>query len=288
MAHLLMGIYALIAAPFFWPKQGVNWGALAWPLVGNIAGYTLGQIAQIAALRHAEASRVGPLMTSKLLVSGVLVLWFGQPVGGSSTHVTILQWCGVAACLVAGVSINRLGGKMHAKAVIGIAVAAVAFSCSDFCINLMIGALLQQPELHDQRFQASLVAGLLSYLTTGIMAIPLLRFYGSRKAEDWAEAVPFSMVWLGSLVGLYAAFARVGILLGTILQCTRGFITIIFAWAIIHLGHHHIEPHTHRNVLVRRLAAGILMFAGTAMYLMRDGPTFQKMLDAASGSETRK
>ena len=288
LGHFIMGVWALMAVPFLWPAHGINWAVIIWPLLGNLTGYTLGQIFQIRALRHAEASRVGPLMTTKLLFSGLLVLWFGQPVGGSSTHVTVLQWAGVIVCTVAGISINLTGGRMRSQAMWAIAGAAATFSTSDFCINLMIKALLQQPDFADRRFQASMVAGLLSYLSTGIMAVPLLTKYGSRRLGDWAEAVPFSMVWMSSMVGLYAAFARVGILLGTILQCTRGFITIIFAAALMRAGHHHIEPKTHHAVILRRLAAGILMFIGIVMYVVRDRATLDQLLHGPAAATTQK
>ncbi len=220
------------------------------------------------ALKHAEASRVSPLMTSKLILSALLVLLYGQPVGSASRWLTPLQWAGVAMCIVAGISINFTGGRMKTAAIIGIAWSAGSFSLSDWFINRGIAAFTT-PEI--SAYRASLLTGVFGYILTGLIALPLLRRLGSRDPRTWLDSAPFAITWFGAMFGLFTAFALVGIMLGSILQCTRGFITILLGAALMRLGHHHIEPHAPRSVMVRRLAAGLLMFAGITLYVLKDG-----------------
>src|SRR3954469_5896335 len=63
LGHIWMGLLAVIVAPMFWPAAGVPWARIIGPLMFNTLCYGIGQVCQVAALRHAEASRVGPLMS---------------------------------------------------------------------------------------------------------------------------------------------------------------------------------------------------------------------------------
>jgi drug/metabolite transporter (DMT)-like permease len=267
LGHVWMGLFGLLLLPAAWPGGPLPWAAVGPPLALNVVFYICGQLALATALKHAEASRVSPLMTSKLIVSSVLVLMNGQPVGGGARFLTPLQWLAVALCVVAGISINFAGGRMKARAAAAIAAAAVSFSLSDWGINKTIAALLTAPQIDP--LHASLLTESFSYLVTGLLVLPLLPGLGSRRTADWRDAAPFAFTWFVAMIGLFLAFARVGILLGSILQCTRGFITILLAAGIMHLGHHHIEPHAPPRVVLRRLAAGVLMFVGISLYVLR-------------------
>jgi len=88
--------------------------------------------------------------------------------------------------------------------------------------------------------------------------------------SDWKDALPFALTWFAAMLLLFYAFSAVDILLTTILQCTRGFLTIVLAYVVMHWGHHHIEPKMPRWILVQRLAAGVLMFVGISLYVVKD------------------
>ncbi|MEO6595007.1 MAG: hypothetical protein ABIP94_09680, partial [Planctomycetota bacterium] len=277
LAHVWMGLFAIILLPFCWPGAGIWNGALWAQLlpahVLNVVFYTSGMLFMMTALKHAEASRVGPLMTSKLIMASILVMCFGQPVGDTTRFLTPMRWVAVAMCLAAGLAISLSGGRMKVKALLAIGAAASSYGVSDYGINLTIKSFLTVPGV--TAFQASLLTQVLIYLTFLLIGLLLLGWCGSRDAVDWRDAMPFAVTWFGAMVGLFTAFALVGILLGTILQCTRGFITILLAAVVMKLGHHHIEPHASRGVVVRRLAAGLMMFVGIAMYVLKDWETVQ-------------
>ena len=268
LGHLWMGILSLITLPFVWPASGIAWSAIAWPLISTTIFYIGGQIGLMMALKYAEPSRVSPLLTFKLFVPAILASIWGQPVGATTPGLTIWQWLAVIICVTAAYILNRTGGQMKKRAILGLVLATVVFAGSDWSIGCLIRELLKLPAMNN--LHASLLAEAISYLTTGILAIFLLPWQGSKKRHDWLDAAPFGITWFIAMIFLFLAFSEVGVLLGSILQCTRGFISILLAGALVHFGHEHIEPAHAPGILLKRLAAGLLMFIGITLYVIRD------------------
>jgi drug/metabolite transporter (DMT)-like permease len=282
LGHLWMGLLALIALPFVWPAGGIDLATIAWPLFFATLFYIVGQIGLTMALKYAEPSRVSPLLTFKLFVPALLASLWGQPVGATTPGLTIWQWLAVIICVTAAYILNLTGGTLKKRAILGLVLATTVFACSDWSIGCLIRALLQLP--HMNNLHASLLAEAISYLTTGLLAIPLLAWQGTKKPRDWLDAAPFGLTWYIAMVCLFLAFSEVGVLLGSILQCTRGFINILLAGALIHLGHEHIEPLHAPGILLKRLAAGLLMFIGITLYVIRDPAQFKIKAGAYEGS----
>jgi hypothetical protein len=118
--------------------------------------------------------------------------------------------------------------------------------------------------------RASLLTESFLFLLLAALATLLLPWLGSRRPKDWRDASPFAVTWFTSMICLFFAFGQIGIVLGTILQCTRGFMTILLGVMLMYLGFEHIEPRQPRSVILRRLAAGLLMFLGITLYIIRD------------------
>ena len=268
LGHIWMGILSVITLLFVWPSGGIDWSAIALPLTGAIVFYIIGQIGLTMALKYAEPSRVSPLLTFKLFVPAILASVWGQPVGATTPGLTLWQWLAVIICVTAAYILNLTGGTLKKRAILGLVLATVVFAGSDWSIGCLIRELLKLP--HVSNLHASLLAEGISYLATGLLALPLLRWQGSKKLRDWTDAAPFGFTWFIAMIFLFVAFSEVGVLLGSILQCTRGFINILLAGALIHLGHEHIEPLHAPGVILKRLAAGFLMFIGITLYVIRD------------------
>jgi hypothetical protein len=282
LSHIWMGVLAIGLLPFIWPASAIHWSALLWPMVGETLTYICGQVCLVTALKHCEASRVSPLLTGKLFITATLASTLGQPVGAVSVGITPLQWCAVLMCIIAGISINFSGGRLKWKALLAIAATATSFALSDYTINLLIKGLLMSPGV--DKLHASLLTEAFCYVVTAGLAIPLLIPLGSRRAHDWKDAIPFSLAWFSAMVFLFLGFATVGVMLGTILQCTRGFITILIGAALMYAGQAHIEAAQPRGVMVRRLLAGLLMFAGITLYVVRapENPPLHKTVAAST------
>jgi hypothetical protein len=235
------------------------------------AYYLIGQMGMILALRHAEPSRVSPLMGIKIIfLAGLSAFWPQPQITGAVpvAGLTWMQWAGVILSVAAAVGLNYAGAALKKRAVAGIMLACLAFTFSDWNIargNVAIHAALPGASV----LQVSFLNVGLAYLLAAVPAVALAPWWGTRKAKDWLDAGPFAGAWFAGMLFLFWCFAEVGPLLGAILQSTRGLISIVIGSLLIYWGHLHMEPHSTRGVLARRLAAGALMFVAVGLYVLK-------------------
>ena len=276
LMHLWMGVMAAVTLALVW-MPGVPWTRVAWPLIFAAFFNVTGQIGLTLALRLAEPSRVSPLLTMKVFFPALLSTILGAPVGRlAQRYLTLWQWLAIALCVAAGVSISRGGGGMKKAALGAIAFGITVFAGSDWCVGLTVGDLLKAPGITPLR--ASLLAVSALYLLTliaGLAALPT-RWGGSTPGRmtypwaDWRDALPYAASWYLAMIVLFVAFGEIGLVLGTILQCTRSFITILIGAALMYIGYSHIEPKQPHRVILTRIAAGVLMFLAITLYIVRD------------------
>ncbi len=273
--HLWMGLFAAVVLLLAWPQgQGWHWiWDVRQPVLLMTLFYLIGQLGMILALRHAEPSRVSPLMGVKIIFLAGLASYLPQPqVAAAATPVvglTSLQWAGVILSVVASIALNYAGAALRKRAVAAILLACLAFTISDWNIqraNVAIAHALPTAS----KLQVSFLNVGLSYVLAALPALALAPLWGTRKPRDWLDAAPFAAAWFAGMLFLFWCFAEVGPLLGAILQSTRGLISILIGSLLIHWGHHHMEPHSPRRVLLRRLAAGALMFLAVSLYVIKD------------------
>ncbi|MEI8194574.1 MAG: EamA family transporter [Phycisphaerae bacterium] len=264
LANIEMGLVSLALLPFFWPHIVVDWHVFLEPTLLALGTYIVGQAALLVALRYAEPSKVSPLLGLKLIVLA----------GLSSTlypgSLTGLQWSAVVVCVAGALALYHAGGRWHPLALSAVVVACLFYSFSDWNIKRMINAL---PEGHSLAWR-SMFAMLVCYSLSGIVAVPFLWLWGSRRYREWRGVMSYVASWYTAMWLLFACFAFVGPVYGNILQSTRGLISILLAAAAGHVwkGAHHIEVPTGRGELFRRLAAGTLMFSAVALYALKNWP----------------
>lgn len=275
LGHVWMGLFSAILLWAAWPGNGLPISQMLEPLLSMTAFYLVGQSATTFALRYAEPSRVSPLMGFKIVVLAILASFLTQPrISGQPLPpgLTPLQYIAAALAVAAALALNTSvggGGALRRRAALSILIACVAYSFADWNITRTNIAIFRlAPGISALR--ASLLSAGLCYLLAGFVGAALLPAWGSRKPKDWSDAIPFALLWFIAMLFLYACFSEVGPLLGNILQSTRGLISILLGSLLIYLGHLHIEPVTGKGVLARRLAAGLLMFAAVALYVIRD------------------
>ncbi len=261
LAHLWMGAVSVVLLPAVWPAGGIgNWGAVVQAMVLTSVFYLAGQLGLVIALKHAEASRISPMLAFKLVVlAGLATAWPATAGGG----VAGWQWVAVVLCIGAGLLLNQMGGANHPKAVVGLVLACVTYALSDWNIKRLINAL---GDLGPWR--TPVLAVFMTYAFCGVCAVGFLPWLGSRKWADWVDAVPFGAAWLGAMLFLFGCFALVGVVLGNILQSTRGIMSVLLAGLLVRWGHHHIEGKLPRGVFWRRLGAAVLMLLAMALYVM--------------------
>ncbi len=257
MSHLLMGIATVPIMALTWKPEFQHVGPWFWPLMGTAGFYLLGQLGLFYALRHTEASRVAPLLGLKIVILAIIAtLWLELPLG-------VMEWSAVALTTAAAFVLNYTGGSNPPRAVAALLVTCTGYSLSDLCIVHLVEAM----NVDDNLLLASVRAMAMGHVFCGLLAIPLLPWYGSRSLAEWRGVVPYSLAWLGSMVGMFAAIALVQVVLANILQSLRGILSVILGAMVARAGHHHLEAHATRSVLVRRAIAAIMMTLGVALYV---------------------
>jgi len=257
MAHLAMGAVSVAALPLVLPARLPPAVEYAWPLLGGVVCYLIGQMGLFLALRRTDASRVSPLLGLKLpILVGLSVLWLGA-------RYSLGQWLAVGLCLVAALILNRSGTRLAAESLAWVLLACLGYCFSDLNIRALVGSL-QHAGLSLPR--ASLVGGFLSYALCGIVAVLMLPTVPWRDRRMWRLALPFAAAWLGAMLLLFACFGAVGVVLGNIVQSTRGLMSIAIGLLVSSLGHVHLESRASAGVWARRALAAGLMVASIVLF----------------------
>ena len=272
LGHLLMGAMAIVLLIISFSRQ-IVWLPVLLPTICAALFSTGGQLGLMQAIKYAEPSRVSPLLTIKILILALLATVIGQPVGSLANRtMTPWQWLAVLLCVIACLSINQIGGRMRTRALVAVLCTATSFAGSDWSIGVGVARFLRSP--HMTILRASLLTQSCVFILLAIIAVAFVPLARSPRKMDWREASPFALTWFGSMIFLFFAFGQIGVVLGSIMQCTRGFMTILLGAGLMYLGLEHIEPRQPRSVILRRIAAGFLMFLAITLYIVRDPRTF--------------
>ncbi len=267
-AHVLMGLTSTIAALITYSPDILNSGIWHWniwlPCVVSTGTYLFGTSAVFRVLTRNDASRLSPLLGLKIIALGLIVsLVFSQT-------LSIEQWAAVMLCAVAAILLQQGGSGLPVQSLILLSCGCICFAIADLGIVEMINAI--QNNLFLSRFSAGCLALLLTYVFIGLIVLPLTLFeYGrqpSPTSRDWRAAVEYSGAWLLAMFGLYACIGCVGVILSTILQSTRGIMSVILGAVVSGQGWHDLESRVDRHVLVRRLIAAVCMTAAVALYVI--------------------
>lgn len=264
ISHTLMGGASLLVLPFVWTPILENPAAYLAPLAGACLPYLLAQGLFFFALKSADASRVAPLLSIKIIF--VALLW--MVIGKSDTPLTGQQWFAVALSATAAFAFSYTGKRLPARAIGAMLITVSMYSVSDVYIIKLVEALNPSPDL-PPTLNTSCLAATLCYLFCGLITAALLPFLGSKSRADWSAALPFSITWYASMFLFFTCLAWTGPVLGNITLATRGLISIMLGIVIARAGHHHLEQHTPAPIIVRRAIAAILMIGAIVLYTMK-------------------
>ena len=257
----LMGLGALALLPLAWPAGGA--AAVAWrPALAAAALSTLFCLAANAAmfflLKHLDSSRASPLLAVKV---PMLAAFYAFGLGRSCSAA---QWLGVAL-VVAAAALLAGAGRRISRAAWGWLLATCAGYCvADWYIVRTFDAVAPAfPDL----FGRSLFALALIYVVTGAASVALLPLAPRFPAADWRRhALPYAALWFSAMVVLYACFASCGLVLGNIVQSTRGLISVALGWFVARAGRTDLEERVGAAVFARRVFAALLLVAAVALY----------------------
>ncbi len=269
-AHAIMGVTCLLLVLPFYCRDEIVIGIWRWsiwyPCIKSTATYFVGTSVIFRVLRTSDASRISPLLGLKIIALALIGAFiYGLTLGLS-------QWFAVLLCAAAAILLQRGGSGLPVRSLFLLSCGCICFAVADFGIVEMIDAL--QQSLLMNRFSAGCLALLLTYIFGGILVMPFVVYeYISQPAPtryDWIAAVHYSSAWLLAMFGLYACIGCVGVILSTILQSTRGIMSVVLGTVLARHGWDKLEGSVNGRVLLRRLLAAAFMTIAIAIYVMAD------------------
>ena len=258
LGHVIQGVIGLAMLPFLWPAEMPAFRQYAFPLFLSAAGFLLGQTCLFTTLRQVEASRVAPFLSIKIAMLATLAwLVMGHTITG-------WQWAAVGLAMACAWLLNWTGGKLPTRVIATILLTCVGYAISDLYIRVLIESLAPVKPLH-----AALVGVAMSYIVCGVAVLPVWFSVGQVTWTDVRRATPYALTWLASMVFLYACFALVNVVLGNIVQSTRGLISILLAPAMARSDDWgHLETAQPPHAVLRRALVAVLMTVAVALYVL--------------------
>jgi len=272
-AHLMLAVVCGVAYLVLLPRgetaQPADW---PWAITTSVfvaLFYLFGNTLLFFALRLTEASRIAPLLGFKVVLLALATHFIlGQNLVGQ-------QWVAVVLATAAAWMLGSSGTRLPLAVVLLAIGSCSGFVGSDLFIDRMYRAWLPAGVEYDVAMKespfmvvrASMTGMSLVYVWCGIIATLLLPLAKPWQKTHWSGSAPYAGLWLGAMVCLFSAFALVGIVLGNILQATRGLMSILIGVAVVKLGHHHIESHAPLKVVIQRCIAAALMVGAITLYV---------------------
>lgn len=258
ISHILMGLLAAIVLPFIHDASLPPLSQYALDLAGAAGFYLIGQGGLYVALRYVDASHVTPMLGFKIVIVALIMVVF------FATHITLLQWFAVGLCVCSAFLLNKAGAPPPIKALLAILWTCLFYGLSDICIQRVVLVLGVEGSLRGPLF-----GGLMSYLFTGLFCAAMLPWHGSLRLSDWTAAGPYAAIWLLAMSLFFVAVSGAGIVLANIILATRGLLSIALGVILSRHGMVHLEKHVHKDVLLRRIFAALMMLAAITLWVLK-------------------
>lgn len=258
VSHLILGTVSVGLAAFLWPENMPSIKAFGPSLLGTAMFYLAAQACFFLALRKTEASRLSPMLGSKIIILAIIsVLFFDDT-------FTSLQWTAIAFSFIAAIMLTGAGSRVPVIAIVLISATCLGYCLSDINIKILIPHF--EPEM--AKIPASIFSTALYFIVCGIVSLIMLLCMRKTPKAMWKDAIPFSVLWFTAMLCLFGCFGTVGIVFGNILQSTRGIISVVLAAFVSMMGYHGLEQKVSRWILVKRIFAAALMTAAVAIFKM--------------------
>lgn len=267
LAHLLMGVGCV---PVTWQLLPTPASLTAFtvpevwvPCLISTLSYFGGQACLFHLLTRADASRLSPLLGLKIVAQALLLTVVLQ------RSLAPLQWLAVALCGGAAVVLQQGRSGVTLQVLGLLTLSCFGFAIADLGIVALIDGL--EAELAVSRLRAGTIAMAITYVLGAAIVLPfVIAEYGRRpapEAKDWLAAAQYSAAWMSAMVTLYACIGSVGVILSTILQSTRGIMSVVLGAVLAHHGWHELESRVDRTMLIKRIVAAALMTAAIGVYV---------------------
>ena len=250
--NMLFGGILLLAISYFFLEMPCSKRFFLY-LAGESFFFLFAQVSWFMMLRHVEASRAASLIGLKVLAIAVLTFLLGS-------SPSVLQWLAIVLCTFAAVGMNFSGGKISLKSILWLIIAVFCYAVCDICITEMMN---QMPG-KSMMLNAICVMGF-TYTAIGLCILPGLLKYPPER-EKLKDALPYSCFYFGSILFLMACFGTIGVIFGSIIQSSRGVISVSLGIILLKTGLEKTEPDVSGRVWIQKLVMSILMLAAMSLY----------------------
>jgi len=255
VSHMIMGVLALIVTPFFWPETMPSFASYAPFMAGASLFYYGAQACLFLALRNIEASRLSPLLGSKIIMIALISVIF------LDKSFTGLQWVAIFLTFIAAMLLTGAGPRPPFKA-----VGFTMMTCLGYCLSDLSIIELLKPFESMGLVPSAIFTASLCYIICGIISIPLYFFLPKTPMVMFKDAIPFSLLWFTAMLCLFGCFGAIGVIFGNIIQSTRGIISVVIAAFVAMAGLISLESKVSTFVLVKRIFAAVLMSTAIAIF----------------------
>lgn len=244
----------MLAASFFFMEIPLS-RQFFWNLAGEAISFLIAQVSFFMMLRKVEASRVASLLGLKIIAIACLTLITGH-------MPNWIQWCAILLCSLAAVGMNFSGGKISWQSIAWLMVAVFCYAFCDICITNMMNLMPAQ-----NMFLNSFCVMGFTYTAIGLLVLPgLVKYPLNRTALK--EALPYSFFYFTSMIFLMTCFGLLGVIFGSIIQASRGIISVILGVILLRLGVDKNEPDVPAKIWIRKLVMSILMLSAMTLYTL--------------------
>ncbi|MDD3953446.1 MAG: EamA family transporter [Lentisphaeria bacterium] len=252
-SQLIMGVISAVLLLCCWPILSFD-SALASRTAWSVGTILIAQVCYFLAIRVVEASRLSSMLGLKIIFLVLLnMLLFGE-------QLRLLHWLAVGMCAIAGLIMNQSGLKISLKALAAIICCCFFLAASDIAdYRLVIAIPVENPV-----YRGILATGF-CYAGLGLISLPGLFFL----RFDWQKcrsAIPYSCVWMAAMVVFYLSIGLLGTVFTSIIQSSRGLISVILGALVAWLGYAGMESRASKAIWLSRLAAALLIMAAVAIF----------------------
>lgn len=262
----VMGLFALLILPFTAPAAGapgLDIGKLTLFAALCIVMCMAGNGAMFFLLKLVDSSRASPLLALKVPMLALA----GSVLAGGGCNAA--QWCAVALVMVSAVLVAGAGRPIPPVAWAWLVVSCACYCASDWCITLSMGEC--KASFGENVAGYSFFALSVIYIVGGCFSLAALCVQGVPPRSHWVKwAVPHAACWFSAMAALFACFAMSGLVLGNIVQSSRGLISVAIGWMLARAGITALEEKVPPAVVARRVFAAVLLVAAMAMYSTAD------------------
>ena len=224
-------------------------------LAGEAFSFLIAQTSFFMMLRHVEPSRTASLLGLKIMAIAVLTF-----LGGHAPNM--IQWGAIILCTIAAVGMNFSGGKLSWKSILWLMIAVFCYAFCDICITGMMNLMPGRSMI----LNSFCVMGF-TYTLIGFLVLPGLFKY-PLKRELLKEAMPYSIFYFCSMLFLMTCFGLLGVVFGSIIQASRGIISVVLGIILLRIGIDKDEPDVPLRIWIQKFIMAILMLAAMTLYTL--------------------